>query len=44
MGCAAWVFDGVVNAHYHAWLHARIAFTVALFFFAAGLYYRQQQR
>ncbi len=44
IGCAAWLFDAGVNLHYHAWLHARLALTVALFFLAAGLFYRQQKR
>jgi hypothetical protein len=43
VGCAAWLFDGAVNAHYHAWLHARIALTVALLFLTAGIFYRQQR-
>jgi hypothetical protein len=33
-----------VNAHYHAWLHARIALTIALLFLGAGLFYRSQPR
>ncbi|WP_263383140.1 hypothetical protein [Granulicella arctica] len=44
LGCAAWLFDGAVNVHYQSWLHARIAFTIALLFLAAALYYRSQSR
>jgi hypothetical protein len=43
-GFGAWLFDGVVNAHYHAWLHARIAFTIALLFLAAALFFRSQRQ
>ncbi len=42
VGCAAWTVDGVVQLHVHALAHARLAFTVALLFLAAGLFYRQQ--
>ena len=44
VGCAAWIADGVVQLHVHALFHARLAFTVAIFFFAAGLFYRQQKQ
>jgi len=43
-GFAAWVVDGAVSLHFHDWLHARLAFTVAMVFLAAALFYRQQQR
>jgi hypothetical protein len=35
--------DGVVQLRVHAILHARLAFTVALLFLAAGLFYRNQK-
>ena len=44
LGCAAWLADGLVNAHYRLWPHAKLAFTVALFFMAAGLFYSQQKK
>ena len=44
VGCAAWLFDGVVQAHYGGWLHARLAFSLAFVFLAAGLFYRSQTR
>ena len=44
MGCAAWIIDGVVQIHVHALLHARLAFTVALLFLVAVLFYRQQKQ
>lgn len=43
-GFAAWVIDGFVSIHYHDWLHARLAFMVAIVFFAAALFYRKQPR
>ncbi|MGP8258949.1 MAG: hypothetical protein ACLQM6_03235 [Acidobacteriaceae bacterium] len=44
VGCAAWIVDGVVQLHVHAVLHAKLAFTVALLFLAAGLFYRRQMQ
>jgi hypothetical protein len=44
VGCAAWIFDGIVQAHYGGWLHARLAFSLAFVFLAAGLFYRSQMR
>ena len=43
-GFAAWVIDGFVSIHYHNWLHAKLAFIVAMVFFAAALFYRKQPR
>jgi hypothetical protein len=43
-GFAAWVFDGLISVHYHDWLHARLAFSVAMVFLVAGLFYRRQPR
>jgi NADH:ubiquinone oxidoreductase subunit 6 (subunit J) len=43
-GFAAWVIDGFVGIHYHNWLHARLAFIVAMVFLAAALFYRKQPR
>ena len=43
VGCAAWIMDGVVQLHVHALLHARLAFTVAMLFLVAGLFYRNQK-
>lgn len=43
-GFAAWLVDGLVSVHYHAWPHAELAFMVAMLFFAAGLFYRMQKR
>jgi hypothetical protein len=42
-GCAAWVIDGLVSIHFYNWLHARLAFCVAMLFLAAGLFYRRQE-
>jgi hypothetical protein len=42
-GCAAWVIDGLVSIHFRDWLHARLAFTIAMVFLAAALFYRQQR-
>ena len=44
MGCAAWIGDGLVQLHYRALPHAKLAFMVALMFLFAGLFYRQQPR
>lgn len=44
VGCVVWIFDGVLQAHYHAWLHARLAFTIALLFLIAGVFYQSQRR
>ena len=44
VGCAAWIMDGIVQIHVHAVLHAKLAFTVAMLFLAAGLLYHRQQR
>ena len=44
VGCAAWTMDGIVQIHVHAVLHAQLAFTVAMLFLAAGLFYRQQKQ
>jgi hypothetical protein len=43
VGCAVWIMDGVVQLHFHAVLHARLAFMIAMLFLVAGLYYRQQK-
>jgi NADH:ubiquinone oxidoreductase subunit 6 (subunit J) len=43
-GFAAWLIDGLVSIHYRDWLHARLALTVAMLFFVAGLFYRRQPR
>jgi hypothetical protein len=43
-GCAAWVVDGIVQVRLRALPHAQLAFMVAMVFFVAGLFYRQQQR
>ncbi len=44
VGCAAWIVDGAVQIHVHALVHARLAFTVALLFLVAGLFYRRQKQ
>jgi hypothetical protein len=44
VGCAAWFVDGVAQMRLHALPHAQLAFMVAMVFFAAGLYYRQQRQ
>ena len=36
--------DGVVQVRVHSLLHAQLAFMVAMLFFVAGLFYRQQKR
>ncbi|WP_263367363.1 hypothetical protein [Edaphobacter bradus] len=43
-GFAVWVADGVVSLRLHSTQHAQLAFLVAMVFFAAGLFYRRQQR
>ena len=43
-GVAAWVIDGLVSVHYRDWLHARLAFSVAMVFFVAALFYHKQPR
>ncbi|MEO6910298.1 MAG: hypothetical protein ABI158_05180 [Edaphobacter sp.] len=43
-GFAAWVIDGLISVYYHDWLHARLAFAVAMVFFVAALFYRRQPR
>ena len=43
VGCAAWVVDGSISISLHALAHAKLAFMVALVFFAAGLFYRNQK-
>ena len=43
-GFAAWVVDGLVGIHYHNWLHAQLAFIVAMVFLVAALFYRRQER
>jgi len=43
-GFAAWVVDGIISLRLHSPLHAQLAFFVAMVFFAAGLFYRQQRR
>lgn len=44
IGAAVWLIDGLIGVHYNNWLHARIALSVAVVFFAAGLFYRVQKR
>ena len=44
VGCAAWIFDGLISLRYHDPLHARLAFCVAMVFLVAGFFYRAQQR
>lgn len=41
-GCAAWVVDAAVSLRYRAWTHAELALMVAMLFFVAGMYYRDQ--
>jgi hypothetical protein len=41
-GFAAWVIDGLVSLHYQNLLHARLAFSLAMLFLVAGLFYRKQ--
>jgi hypothetical protein len=42
VGCAAWIIDGLLSIRLHDWLHARLAFMVAIVFFVAGIFYRRQ--
>lgn len=42
-GFIAWLIDGFVSVHYGNWLHARLAFIVAMLFLVAALFYRKQQ-
>jgi len=42
VGAAAWTLDGSISLHFHNWLHAKIALTIAILFLAAGMFYRQQ--
>jgi len=44
VGCAVWFADGVVHLRLRAVPHAQLAFMLAMLFFVAGLFYRQQQR
>lgn len=43
-GFAAWVVDGIISLRLHSFLHAKLAFFIAMVFFAAGLFYWQQRR
>jgi hypothetical protein len=43
VGCAAWIMDGVVNLRVHSRPHAQLAFMVAMVFFVAGIFYRNQK-
>jgi uncharacterized membrane protein YjjB (DUF3815 family) len=42
LGFAAWLVDFFVSAHFHDWLHARLALMVAIVFLVAGIFYRNQ--
>ena len=44
VGFAVWVGDGLVQVHYGELAHAKLAFMVAIVFFAAALFYRRQPR
>jgi hypothetical protein len=44
LGCAAWLVNGVVNLRLHSLAEARLAFTIAMVFFAAGMFYRQERQ
>jgi hypothetical protein len=44
LGFAAWIVDGFISLRYHSMQHAQLAFLVAMVFFVAGLFYRQQRR
>jgi len=44
VGCAAWFVDGLAQLRIRALPHAQLAFIIAMVFFAAGLYYRQQRQ
>ena len=41
VGCGAWIIDGGVSINYHDWLHAGLAFIVAMVFFTAGMLFRK---
>ena len=43
-GFVAWTVDGFISLRLHSMQHAQLAFLVAMVFFAAGLFYRRQQR
>jgi hypothetical protein len=43
-GFVAWTVDGIISLRLHSMQHAQLAFLVAMVFFAAGLFYRRQQR
>jgi hypothetical protein len=43
VGCAAWLIDGVISVRLRSVPHAQLAFMVALVFFAAGMFYRNQK-
>jgi hypothetical protein len=43
-GAGAWTFSGLVATHYHAWLHAKIAFALAVLFIGAGMFFQQQRK
>jgi len=43
VGCAVWIVDGVVQVRLHAFLHAQLAFMIALLFLVAGFFYRNQK-
>ena len=42
IGFAAWLIDGMLSMHLHNWLHARLAFMVAIVFLAAAVFYTRQ--
>jgi hypothetical protein len=44
VGCAAWLVDGLIRLRLHAIPHAQLAFMLAMVFFAAGMFYRNQPR
>lgn len=44
VGCAAWVTDAAVSLHVGARQRAVLALMVAMLFFVAGVFYRQQGR
>jgi hypothetical protein len=44
LGCAAWLLNGVVNLRLQSLAQAKLAFTIAIVFLAAGLFFRQQRR
>lgn len=43
-GFAAWLFAGLVGLRNHSYQHAQLDFLVAMVFFVAALFYRQQRR